>query len=150
MNSKTAYNHYSRLKTRLADIFGAAECYCPKHEEILSQIKTKIHEDTAFNKCPDWVRRSLFDYASGRFERIGRDLTIWLFTLPDGVAKCWDILTEEERATFTQAEPRKTGNFYWLRQTTGTGTVGDINAKENKQTGKTLMRSFEVTMRIYS
>lgn len=150
MNSKTDHNHYTRMKARLADIFGAAECYCPTHDDILNQIETKVHKDAAFKKCPSWVHRSLYDYASGRFDRIGRDLTIWLFTMPDGSAKCWDLLSEEERKPFCLIEPRKTGNFFWLRQTTGTGTVGDINANGNKQTGKTLLRSYEVTTLIYS
>lgn len=142
MRFSTAYNHMTRLKSRLESTFSAAECYKPTHDHLLDQVN-EIYKLVPPN-CPGWVRQSLADYAESRWDRIQREFVIWLHPTVNGF-KTWDLLTEAERAEC--AKPDYKGNFVWLNETTGRGTIGDRN---NYIQGAIIARTFEITGKIYS
>lgn len=142
MKSSTAYNHFCRLRSRLESLFGVAECYQPTHQKLLDDY-VKVLEDQALKRCPSWVQRSLHDYAQSRFQRIERELLLWLHPTASGF-KSWELLSPEERAACSL--PGYSGQHVWLRETTGRGTVADQNRYEE---GATITRTFVITNQTY-
>ncbi len=144
MNTSTAYNHLTRLKSKLESLFSAAQCYMPTHDHLLGQV-AEVWQDEALKKCPSWVIQALGDYAQSRWDRIQREYVFWLHPAEDGTFKSWDLLTDKEREEYIRLN--KKGSFIWLKETTGRGTIGDQN---KYQQGATITRTFEITGKIYS
>lgn len=140
MKFKTAYNHMARLKSLVDSIYSSAEFYCPTHKELIADINTRVRGDSAWPKLPAWAKQSVNDHDHARFNRIQRDLTIWLFPQPDGPALSWDEMPDEVRQTYCCAE--KTGKTYWLRHVSPSQAYSNCRGLK---VGKNLVRTLEIT-----
>lgn len=141
MKTSTAYNHYTRLKSRLESIYSGAECYHSTHEHILNEIDRLVWQDKSIKKCPGWVRQGLSDYSSFRLNQIHQNYLVWLHQKEDGTVCSWDLLSDSERQSYNS--PDKKGAHYWLRKTTP--CVGTIANPGNYKAGDVITRTFEVT-----
>lgn len=142
MKTSTAYNHFTRLKSRMESVYSAAECYHPTHAHILERLTAEVFNDPALPKCPSWVRQGLTDYSSARLERIHRGLVVWLHKGADGRFKSYEALNDQERDAVNKDSDRKLSAHVWLKETTGRGTIAD---KNDYREGATITRSFEIT-----
>jgi len=98
MNTKTAYNHLTRLQSRLASIYSTAKSYGPTCDELISQTSV-VHNDEALKRCPAWVRQSLQNQCSHEFHVIQRHWLVWMFETPTGI-KSYQLLSDEEKKPF--------------------------------------------------
>lgn len=114
MNSTTLYNHIQRLRRAIDNAYSAAEHYCPTHKELIATVNKALREDPAYKKLPQWAKSELNEYDRARFDRIQRELVIWLFPQPEGPALAWDEMPEDIRKTYCTADKR--GQHYWLRK----------------------------------
>ena len=116
MQTSTAYNHLTRLKSRMDSIYSACRSYRSTHSHLLERLKAEVWEDEALKKCPSWVRASLSNHSGSKLEEIHRHFTLWAFMCPDGKPRVWKQLDEETRLSYcTTSEDRKTGNMFWLK-----------------------------------
>lgn len=137
MNHKTAYNHLTRLKSRMNSIYSGAEGYCSPHSSILEHL-SKLYLDPAIAKCPAWVRQALGDYSGFRLERIQRDLVVWMFKTESGSIKSWDALTDAEKKFCSD---NNTGDHFWLKRDIQKDNWGKFKG----MAGDTITRDFKVT-----
>jgi hypothetical protein len=144
MNSTTTYNHMQRLRNRIDALYSSAEHYCPTHKELIASVQTAIREDPAWTKLPTWARAVLNEHDRARFDRIQRDLTIWLFPQPEGPALSWGEMPEDVRKTYCSAD--KKGQTYWLRKV----RPGKIYSHTyGEREGNTLIVKYEITNKIW-
>jgi hypothetical protein len=128
MTTQTAYNHLTRLKSRMDSIYSAARSYCSTHADILQRLKAEVWEDAALKKCPAWVRSSLSNHSGAKLEEIHRHFVLWAFMCPDGKPRVWEQLDDSTRLSYCQSgEDKKTGNHFWLRLTNSHSQYGAVN-----------------------
>lgn len=140
MNSTTLYNHIQRLRRAIDNAYSSAEHYCPTHQELIATINRVLREDPAWKKLPAYAQSELNEYNSARFERIQRELTIWLFSQPDGTLMSWDEMPEDVRKTY--CSPDKRGQHYWLRKIRPSQPYSHTYGERE---GNTLVVKYEIT-----
>jgi hypothetical protein len=127
MNSKTAFNHLVRLKSRIDSIYSSGMSYRATHTHILDLLKKQVWEDEALKKCPSWVRASLSNHSGAKLEEIHRHFSIWAFMCHDGKPRVWEQLDEQTRLSYcTTGEDRGTGNYFWLKLTNSNSHWGVV------------------------
>lgn len=114
MKTTTLYNHIQRLRRAIDNAYNSAEHYCPTHQELVATINSTLREDAAWKKLPAYAQAELNEYDRARFDRIQRELTIWLFVQPDGTLMSWDEMPEDVRKSYCSLD--KKGQHYWLRK----------------------------------
>lgn len=140
MKTDTAYNHLTRLKSRMDSIYSSGMSYRATHTHILELLKKQVWEDAALEKCPSWVRASLSNHSGAKLGEIHRHFTIWAFMCPDGKPRVWEQLDEATRHSYCQ--PDKTGNRFWLKLTNSNSHWGVVNEQ-------TFTQVWEITSDIF-
>lgn len=144
MKTSTAYNHLTRLKSRIDSIYSAACSYRSPHSDILEKMKEEIWGDSALKKCPSWVRASLSNHSGAKLAEIQRHFVLWAFMCPDGKPRVWEQLDEPTRLSYcTTGEDRKTGNHFWLKLTNSHSHFGVV-------TEQTYTQVWEITSNVFS
>jgi len=144
MKTTTAYNHLTRLKSRMDSIYSACNTYRSSHDHILERLKSEIWEDKALAKCPSWVSASLSNHSLAKLDEIHRHFTIWAFMCPDGKPRVWEQLDEETRQSYcSTGEDRKTGNLFWLKLTNSNSHFGVV-------TEQTFTQVYKITSDIFA
>lgn len=77
MKGSTAHNHYTRLRSRSADIVSRARIYGLTHEEMLAIRKEEIHGDDAWKRIPQWVKLLLMEFEKCALDEIHRRDLVW-------------------------------------------------------------------------
>jgi len=144
MKHSTAYNHLTRLKSKLESIHGTALIDMPTHYELLKRERVVV-DDKALAKCPAWVRQSIGDSLFTFLARIQRERLVWLFSTSRG-AMSYELLTDSERKQANSGDIK--GRHYWLRNTTP--SVGTIANPGHYRQGDTISRTYEVTDRLFN
>lgn len=140
MKHSTAYNHLTRLKSRIESIYSAARSYRSPHSVILEQMTKEVWEDPALTKAPAWVRASLSDYSMSKLHEIQRHFVLWAFMCPDGKPRVWDQLDEETRRSYCSAD--KTGSHFWLKLTNSHSYFGVVNEQTYTQVWEITANAF--------
>lgn len=141
MKHSTAYNHFTRLKSRIESIYSAARSYRSPHSAILEQMTKEVWSDPALAKAPAWVRASLSDYSTSKLHEIQRHFVLWAFMCPDGKPRVWGQLDEETRRSYCSAD--KTGSHFWLKLTNSHNHFGVV-------TEQTYTQVWEITANAFS
>jgi len=139
MQTSTAYNHLTRLKSRIDSIYSAARSYRSPHSDILEKMKSEIWEDPALKKCPSWVRASLSNHSGAKLDEIHRHFVLWAFMCPDGKPRVWEQLDESTRQSYCS---EKTGNHYWLRLTNSHSHFGVVDEQTYTQVWEITSNAF--------
>ena len=139
MKPSTAYNHYVRLRERLATCYACARISGSPHSVLLASVKADVWQDPALAKCPSWVRVSLAEFDRTAYEDLHKNWLAWLFPTESG-PKAWESLSDDERLSFTR--DGKTGSHYWLAPALvggrSAGTMADgVLTRVYTVTGKT-------------
>lgn len=141
MKHSTAYNHLTRLKASIDNVYSASRSYRSSHAHILERLTKEVWEDVALKKCPSWVRSSLGNYSVSKLHEIQRHFVVWAFMCPDGKPRVWDQLDEETRRSYCVSG--KTGNHFWLKLTNSHSHFGVVNEQ-------TFTQVWEITSDIFA
>lgn len=141
MNSNTAYNHCERFKRIVNSVWSGALIFNQPHAEILAEIDSKVFKDSAWLKCPAWVRQTVGDLAGNWLHYVHLERVVWMFPLPDGRPVSWELLPDELKRSDIK------GNHYWIKDRTP--HVGTMANPGHYKVGDSIVRTFEVTDKVF-
>jgi hypothetical protein len=112
MKPNTAYNHATRLISRINSIWSMAHVSGSPHSHILDRTKSEVYGDAAWPKLPRWARDMVTSHASSTLDEYMKYHMVWAFESLSGEILTWDSLTDDDRS---QYRGEKTGQRYWLK-----------------------------------